>query len=399
MSATLGDWRRQLAAAPEVDGERLLGPGALVVLSPHPDDETIGCSGLILAAARLGRPVGIVALTDGEGSHPNSVAVPPARLAAIRAEEQRAAMAALGHASAEWLRLGLPDGASGRDARFAAVATEIAAFCKRIGASALTAPHPDDPHPDHHAAAALAMAVRRSLPDLRIIFYEVWSRRLDDDVPFRSEELTPFRVRTDVDLKRLALECHASQLGRVVRDDPSGFVLQAWFLQAMDVPVETASWLHMPGEVPGPDHFANLYANGGDPWHVRSSTYERNKRAAAVELLATRRYTRMLEAGCGEGHLTAAILHAGIAREALAFDRDPTIVTRAGAMGWGNGATFVEGAMPHAIPDGRFDLLVLSEVLYFLREPDLVRLGTALKERLMAGQRATCSWPPSGLVS
>ncbi|RIX98179.1 methyltransferase domain-containing protein [Aureimonas flava] len=385
MKGTLGDWRKRVAVAPEVCGERLIGPGALVVLSPHPDDETIGCSGLILAAARLGRAVGVVALTDGEGSHPGSVEVPPTRLAAIRVAEQQAAMASLGHPSPEWLRLGLPDGASGRDGRFGAAADEIASFCERIGASALTAPHPDDPHPDHHAAAALAMEVRRRLPNLRILHYEVWSRRLGDEAPFRAEGLVPFRVRTAIGAKRRALNCHESQLGHVVPDDPGGFVLPAWFLGAMDEPTETASWLAMPGDVPGPDHFARLYAADGDPWHVRSSPYERDKRAAAVAMLAGHSYGRLLEAGCGEGHLTAAILHAGVAREAIAFDRDPAIVARANAMGWGADMRFVEGAMPDAVPEGRFDLVVLSEVLYFLSEVELIRFGDVLRGRLADG--------------
>lgn len=393
MTGTLGDWRARMVRAPEVDGERLVGPGALAVLSPHPDDETIGASGLILAARRLARRVGVVALTDGEASHPGSRAVPPARLAAIRREEQRAAMAALGHEAADWLRLALPDGASGRDPRFADAADEVSAFCERIGASALAAPHPDDPHPDHHAAAAIALAVRERLPRLRILFYEVWSRRLEDAAPFQDGGLTPFRVRTDAGAKLRALDRHASQLGRVVPDDPGGFALPDWFLRAMREPTEPVSWLAMAGEVPGPEHFARLYADGGDPWHVRSSSFERDKREAAVGLLAGRRYRRMLEAGCGEGHLTGAILRAGIAASALGFDRDPLIVARASAAGWGEGARFVEGSMPDALPDGRFDLAVLSEVLYFLQEEELVRLAQALRARLLPGAHVlVVSW-------
>lgn len=382
---TLGAWRDRMAAAPVADPARLIGDGALVVLSPHPDDETIGCSALLLAAGRLGQGVGLVALTDGDASHPNSKLFPPARLAAIRAAEQREAVERLGCDAAEWLRLALPDGASGRDARFGAAVDEAAALCERLGATALAAPHPDDPHPDHHAAAAMALEIRRRRPGLRILFYEVWSRRLARDAPFRQGDLTPFRLRTDVAAKRAALDRHSSQLGRVVGDDPGGFVLPDWFLRAQDDPLEVVSWLAMPGALPEPEHFARLYAGGGDPWHVRSSPYEIGKREAAVRLLAGRRHRRALEAGCGEGHLTAALVREGIAEEAVGFDREPVIVRRAAAMGWGERVRFEVGSMPDGMPEGRFDLAVLSEVLYFLDEEKLQALARNLAKRLEPG--------------
>ncbi|WP_182086507.1 bifunctional PIG-L family deacetylase/class I SAM-dependent methyltransferase [Aureimonas sp. ME7] len=382
---TLGAWNARVAEAPVAEVERLIGAGALVVVSPHPDDETIACSGLVLGAVRLGRPVGLVALTDGGHSHPGSREYPPQRLATIRVEEQRQALAQLGCTPAAELRLGLPDGASGRDPAFPAAVELVIELCRRLGATALAAPHPDDPHPDHHAAAALALEVRRALPSLRILFYEVWTRRLPPETPFRDAGLTPFRVATDPALKARALDEHASQLGRVVRDDPQGFVLPPWFLRALDTPMEWVSWLAMPGAVPAPEHFARLYADDGDPWHARSSAYEAEKREAAVRLLGSRRYERALEAGCGEGHLTAALVQTGVARSGLGVDREPAIVERAARRYGETGAAFRVGSLPDDLPDGPFDLVVFSEVLYFLDEDTLGKLARRLPALLTEG--------------
>lgn len=374
-----------MAAAPIAPAERLIGEGGLVVVSPHPDDETLGASALLIAAGRLGRRIGLVALTDGEGSHRASRLFPPERLAAIRTAEQREAMAALGSREAEELRLSLPDGASGRSLGFEEAAERIAALCDRIGATALAAPHPDDPHPDHHAAADLARRLRTLRPALRFLTYEVWSRRLADDAPFRTTDLTPFRVETDLDRKRAAIACHRSQLGLVVADDPEGFVLPAWFLEAQDDPQERYAVEAMPGRVPAPEHFARLYAGDSDPWHVRSSGYEAEKRAASVAMLDGGVYESALEAGCGEGFLTRALDEAGIARRILGFDRAAAIVERATARTTSGAVRFTIGSMPDAIPDGSFDLVVLSEVLYFLDEAGISALANVLATRLMSG--------------
>ena len=383
-SPTIGSWNAAVAASPIVSAERLIGPGGLVVLSPHPDDETLGASALVIAAGRLHRQVGLVAVTDGDASHPGSRLHPPARMTALREAEQDAALHSMGCPSAEVIRLRLPDGAAGRDPRFAAAADEIAALCRRIGATALTAPHPDDPHPDHHATAALALAVRARLPELRILFYEVWSRRLPADTPFGFDRLTPFRVRTEVEVKRQAIQCHASQLGRVVSDDPNGFVLPPWFLDAQEDALERYAWLAMPGEVPGAAHFNALYADGGDPWHAKSSPYEADKRRASIGTLAGRSFARVLDVGCGEGILARELLAAGVAEAVVGFDGEPAIIERAVAQAI-PGASFVAGRLPDTLPPGKFDLVVFSEVLYFLDEAKLLSLCGLLSSRLAPG--------------
>jgi len=81
----------------------------ILVVAPHPDDETLGCGGLISLLAQNGAAFYIVFVTDGSASHRNSTAWPTARLAAQREQEARNALVCLGIAHAHHLFLRLPD--------------------------------------------------------------------------------------------------------------------------------------------------------------------------------------------------------------------------------------------------------------------------------------------------
>ena len=383
--AHLGELRHAVDAAPTADPLRLIGAGGLVILAPHPDDETIGASALIAAAADAGRELALVALTNGEGSHRGSIAFPPERLADLRRNEQDAAMAILsGGASVETLCLDLPDGASEWHPDFDHCAARIAALCDRISATALAATLPDDPHPDHRAAGRLARVVRTLRPHLRLLFYPVWLDRLDDASEIESDDLLPFRLPVTESRKLAALTCHASQLGRIVHDDPGGFVLPGWFLKRQGESLETVFWAAMPGRPPGAAHFASLYAEENDPWQVCSSAYKAEKRRATLSVLGDRSFERGLEVGCGEGHLTALL--AERCRDTIGIDLDPAIVRRATERhGMNPGLAFRQCRLPEAFPHGRFDLLVFAEVLYYLSEAELWRLALAVEAATRLG--------------
>lgn len=384
MSASFGTWMDRAESAPVTDAGLLVGDGALMVIAPHPDDESIACSALLQDAARQRRPVVIVALTDGDASHPGSQAVPPERLAAIRADEQSAAVKALGCTHAHWLRLGLPDGASRWHPGRAAAVDVLVERCRDLGVTAVAAPHPDDPHPDHHAAAELVLDLRKALPQLRVLLYEVWTCRLDHKTPFRQHDLTPFRLKTDREAKRRAIECHASQLGRVVPDASEGFTLPGWFLALHDSGFERLSWLHMPGEPPDIAHFDAIYSRSADPWDVRTSPYEQGKRDAARALLGAERFDHALEAGCGEGCLAGDLLLHGQAERATGIDQSERIIERA-RQSAPPALRLVRGRLPNDLPDGPYDLVMFSELLYYLPESDLERLAHLTRKQMVPG--------------
>ncbi|MBK8019885.1 MAG: PIG-L family deacetylase [Chloroflexi bacterium] len=78
-----------------------------IVFSPHFDDETLGCGGLIIRKKRAGAAVKIVFMTDGSQSHPHLM--PAEKLSAIRTDEGYAAGRALGLESEDIIPLSFPE--------------------------------------------------------------------------------------------------------------------------------------------------------------------------------------------------------------------------------------------------------------------------------------------------
>lgn len=118
--------------------------------------------------------------------------------------------------------------------------------------------------------------------------------------------------------------------------------------------------------------FDALYQDTPDPWNYETSAYEAEKYRRCLALLQRKNYKRGLEVGCSIGVMSAAI--AARCDSLLAIDFAPTAVARARARGIAN-ARFEVAEIPAQWPAGRRDLIVLSEVLYYL---DPVVLDPAL---------------------
>ncbi len=209
----------------EIPVNDLVGTNPVVVLAPHPDDETLGCGGL-LASAFTDRGAHVICMTDGSASHPGSTLWPPDRLARQRHRELVDALTCLGGGEDDLTWLGFPDGALG-DCEPGQIAGRIAAICERVGASHLFAPSPLDHHADHKATAAIALHVVALLPRLRLFYYPVWSRWDDPDFKESHSGWPLWRLSTATHRteKSNALRAHRSQLGLVVTD-VAGFCLE-----------------------------------------------------------------------------------------------------------------------------------------------------------------------------
>ena len=119
------------------------------------------------------------------------------------------------------------------------------------------------------------------------------------------------------------------------------------------------------GRLPA-SYFDRLYASDPDPWGFESSPYERDKYAATLAALGPpeRRFARAFEAGCSIGVLTHRL--APRCDDLLAVDLSPPAVERAQARLRDQTHVRVErSALPEELPDGRFDLVVCSEILYY----------------------------------
>ncbi|SFP68032.1 PIG-L deacetylase family protein [Tranquillimonas alkanivorans] len=211
-----------VATAPRIGVEELLhGHTALVVVAPHPDDETLGCGALMHDAARLGVPVHVVCLTDGSASHPNSLRWPPPRLAARREAELRAAVTRLAP-TAQVTCLRYPDCGLPSDAEAGPC---TAALIRLIPPGALvTVTWEGDPHEDHVSAARLVGQAAAQVP-CALRAYPIWGRFRPCATP-----RGPVRVEASAEAqaaKREALACHATQMTALIDDDPKGFVMKA----------------------------------------------------------------------------------------------------------------------------------------------------------------------------
>ncbi len=136
-----------------------------------------------------------------------------------------------------------------------------------------------------------------------------------------------------------------------------------------------------------PDYFEQLYVRDPDPWRFATSDYERDKYAATVAALPRARFRRGFEVGCSIGVLTRQLAErcdrlvtADIAETALVQAR-----TRCADLAQVEVARL---AVPGEWPDGRFDLVLFSEVLYYLGLPGIDG----------AAARTLASLEPDGVV-
>ena len=172
----------------------------VIVIAPHPDDESIGCGGATCLHAARGDRVGAVFLTSGEAGLKH---LPPDEAWRVREREAEAAAAVLGTAWLAFLRM--PDWTLG--AHTAAAAAALRPLLDREAPGLIYLPHAAEWHPDHQAALPIVRAAvsgsARPAPVLR--GYEVWTPLPAHD---HVEDVTPAMAR-----KLRAVRCYASQLG------------------------------------------------------------------------------------------------------------------------------------------------------------------------------------------
>ena len=139
-------------------------------------------------------------------------------------------------------------------------------------------------------------------------------------------------------------------------------------------------------------YFEEKYRRDIDPWHFQTSAYEQEKYRATLAALGKSRYQAALEVGCSIGILTAML--ATRCEALLALDTSQTAVAFAKQHCQANAnVTFAVDTLPDGFPAGMFDLIVLSEVLYYFSDSDLrdvaQRCAQALRPR---GVIILCHW-------
>jgi LmbE family N-acetylglucosaminyl deacetylase len=213
--------------------EAVLGSDGALVLAPHPDDETLGCGALLAACFASRRTAHVVAITDGDRSHPNSPSWPPERLARQRRKEAQAAVRSLGGGASNISFLGYPDcDVPGAGTALAEAGRRVRDIADRLGLRTILTTAEADPHCDHQAAARIATAAAARSPCLRVLFFPIWSRKGEPDMSGGGRFVVHhFPLGAFGRRKRAALGAHVTQLGQLITDDPEGFTLERSFAE------------------------------------------------------------------------------------------------------------------------------------------------------------------------
>ena len=327
----------------------------LVVVAAHPDDGSLGAAGLMRTSHRAGRAVHLVLLTAGEHSEA------ALQLAAPRATSDFLAVADGAVAAAE------PD-----------LTTALVDIVGDGRHTLLVAPWRHDGHPDHEAAGrAAAAAARRT--GARLLEYPVWRwhHTTPDDLPeadWAGLRGLPLDAETAA-TKRRCVAAHRTQ------------VLDPAFLAHFAGDRET--FLQQEPEDAALD---GLHAREEEPWGADVRWYEERKRQLLLAVLPRQRFDHGLEVGCSTGVLAAAL--AGRCERLTAIDASSAALARARDRLAGlPGVTLARCDLPREWPPGRFDLVVCSEVGYFLSPADVDRLADRVRTSLAdAGVVVLCHW-------
>ena len=121
------------------------------------------------------------------------------------------------------------------------------------------------------------------------------------------------------------------------------------------------------------DYFDNVYRKGPDPWGFDTRLYEARKYALTVASLPNERYSRAFEPGCANGALTARLAPRCGSLVASELMPDAVLRARDRLRSFPN-VEIREGAIPDSWPEGKFDLFVWSEVVYYLDDAGVTDL-------------------------
>jgi len=235
--------RLDLWDSPQTSEEDLAGWGRVLCVAPHPDDEALGGGGTLARLASLGNEVGVAWVSDGAGSHPNSLRYAAPKLAELREREARESGALLGVKPENLYFLRLTDGALPfpQDANWALSVENARKVLERFRPDTLLLPWRRDPHRDHRATWTMWAQAATFAPPMRRLEYLVWAfeRAAQDEWPDTSEA-SALRVAVSDFLprKRAAIAAHASQTTHLIDDDPMGFWLSPAVLKHFDTPDE-----------------------------------------------------------------------------------------------------------------------------------------------------------------
>jgi LmbE family N-acetylglucosaminyl deacetylase len=217
--------------------------GSVLIVAPHPDDETLGCGGAITLLRSLGKTVNVLVMSDGTQSHPNSRQCPALALKNLREAETRCAMATLGVEDSHITFFQLPDGAIPQvgSPSFEAAVFQCHSHLVVARPNIIFVPWRLDPHPDHRATWQIVRAaIDQAALGSRVLEYPIWDwdsaqRQLSPQGAIQAWRLD---ITAVVEVKQQAIAAYRSQTTDLINDDPAGFRLTPQMLSNFAQPWE-----------------------------------------------------------------------------------------------------------------------------------------------------------------
>ena len=366
-------------------------PRRLVVVSAHPDDETLGAAGLISRVSALGIPVIVVVATNGDASHPDSPTTTPQQLSARRREELLSAVAML-CPDADVRFADLPDGhLDEHEGDLAAVLGSL----NIAPGDLVVAPWRSDGHPDHEAAGRIA-AQTASRSGAHLLEYPVWMWHwaTPDATEVPWSKFVTLRLEPDeLVTKAAAMAAHITQNSALSNASGDEMLLTDGFREYFHRPFEIFV-TPLGSRTLSRDYFDDFYEGGDDPWGFESRWYEVRKRALTIAALPRPIFSSALEIGCSIGVLTAEL--AGRCARLIATDIAEQPLSRARRRVIDEAhVELMQADIPNEWHwgEGAFDLIVLSEVGYYWSRHDLARAIERMDHALTAdGVMVACHW-------
>lgn len=191
-------------------------PGPVVIVGAHPDDETLGCGGLIATRAAEGRRIVVIVLTDGRAllarfgidRDPS-----PAEVSAMRKDETRRALDILTDGRAELRFLDFEN--EKLVAQQAEATAQLTALLRELGPAEVYAPSPFEGHREHVAANTITRDACAATDTCRTFFEFTVSLARDTDVNALPRRRIHVDVRAHRDRERRALAQFRSHLDRI----------------------------------------------------------------------------------------------------------------------------------------------------------------------------------------
>jgi LmbE family N-acetylglucosaminyl deacetylase len=217
---------------------------SVLVVAPHADDESLGCGGTIALLRQAGLPVQVVLVSDGTMSHPNSRKYNAEQRMLLREKELVDALHILGveKEAIHFMRLKDSEVPHQKTVGFDEATALFLDILQQVKPATVLVPWRRDPHQDHRGTWQLVNAALFAYTQpVRRLEYLIWlwERGTASEAPQEGEaRLWKVAVKGVQSQKQAAIRAHASQVTRLIDDDPEGFILSPEVLAHFNRPYE-----------------------------------------------------------------------------------------------------------------------------------------------------------------